>query len=354
MAKEIALLPAFELFIADTINGKRRLSNGRKITVGTVKQYQIVLQYLKEFETTCNFPLRFILGNTSSQRTYKAEKNYWLRFRRKLELYLQNTHQCFDAYIAAVFKTIRTFINYVKGEMGLNMLAFSKAFKAPDYTYRPVILDNLQLSGLACNQFLADHLSPKLKSSLDMFLVGCILGLRFSDLVQVQTGSLRKFDGRNFIEVTTLKTGDIVIIPLPAFAIEIIKRQPVQKNKTIFRPISLSNFNHHLKEIMELAGYTAEAPKFRHKKGKLVEIRTKAGCRYRQCDHFSSHSMRRIAITSLLTMGVPELVVRKISGHAAGSKEFYRYVILAQDYSNQEISRAQEKLFGKPSEPETL
>jgi hypothetical protein len=56
--------------------------------------------------------------------------------------------------------------------------------------------------------------------------------------------------------------------------------------------------------------------------------------------------MRRIAITSLLTAGVPEQVVRKLSGHAAGSKEFYRYVTLAQSYSNREISQAQGKIFG--------
>ena len=35
---------------------------------------------------------------------------------------------------------------------------------------------------------------------------------------------------------------------------------------------------------------------------------------------------RRTAITSMLSLGVPEQVVRKISGHFANSKEFYRYV----------------------------
>jgi len=42
--------------------------------------------------------------------------------------------------------------------------------------------------------------------------------------------------------------------------------------------------------------------------------------------------MRRTAITTLLIMGVPEAMVRKISGHAPGSKEFYKYVGIAQDY----------------------
>jgi intergrase/recombinase len=65
--------------------------------------------------------------------------------------------------------------------------------------------------------------------------------------------------------------------------------------------------------------------------------------------------MRRTAITTLLTMGVPELVVRKISGHAPGSKEFYRYVAIAQEYMNHEVQTAYKKLVNEhsylPSKP---
>jgi intergrase/recombinase len=54
--------------------------------------------------------------------------------------------------------------------------------------------------------------------------------------------------------------------------------------------------------------------------------------------------MRRTAITTLLILGVPENIVRKVSGHAPGSKEFYKYVGLAQEYMNQEISKAYRRL----------
>jgi hypothetical protein len=55
--------------------------------------------------------------------------------------------------------------------------------------------------------------------------------------------------------------------------------------------------------------------------------------------------MRRTAITTLLILGVPEMVVRKLSGHTAGSKEFYKYVIIANDYTNNQLKQAHEKLF---------
>ena len=59
--------------------------------------------------------------------------------------------------------------------------------------------------------------------------------------------------------------------------------------------------------------------------------------------------MRRTAITTLLIMGVPETMVRKISGHAPGSNEFYKYVGIAQDYLNREVKTAYQKLIEIPS-----
>jgi hypothetical protein len=59
--------------------------------------------------------------------------------------------------------------------------------------------------------------------------------------------------------------------------------------------------------------------------------------------------MRRTAITTLLILGVPENIVRKISGHAPGSKEFYKYIGLAQEYMNQEVCKAYQKLVELPT-----
>ena len=49
--------------------------------------------------------------------------------------------------------------------------------------------------------------------------------------------------------------------------------------------------------------------------------------------------MRRTAITTMLSLGVPEQVVRKISGHSASGKEFYRYVLWAQTYQDLEMEK---------------
>lgn len=54
--------------------------------------------------------------------------------------------------------------------------------------------------------------------------------------------------------------------------------------------------------------------------------------------------MRRTAITTMLSLGVPEQIVRKISGHSPMSKEFFRYVAVAQTYQDQEVTKMFEKL----------
>jgi site-specific recombinase XerD len=61
----------------------------------------------------------------------------------------------------------------------------------------------------------------------------------------------------------------------------------------------------------------------------------------------STHTMRRTAISTLLNLGVDENYVRKISGHSAGSKEFYKYVKYGQKQMDDAVAIAFEKLAEK-------
>jgi intergrase/recombinase len=57
--------------------------------------------------------------------------------------------------------------------------------------------------------------------------------------------------------------------------------------------------------------------------------------------------MRKTAITTMLCLGMPENLVRKISGHAPGSKDFFRYVQLSQKYMDNETEKIFEILKNK-------
>jgi intergrase/recombinase len=98
--------------------------------------------------------------------------------------------------------------------------------------------------------------------------------------------------------------------------------------------------------LLEKAGFTHEISLTREKRGKRVEVKpkSKASRTNRFCDVASTHTMRRTAITTMLSLGMPEQIVRKISGHSPGTKEFYRYVLWAQTYQDQETEKVFEKL----------
>lgn len=80
----------------------------------------------------------------------------------------------------------------------------------------------------------------------------------------------------------------------------------------------------------------------------MTELKTIETRSWQFHQHITAHTMRRTAITTLLILGVPEIVVRKISGHAPGSKEFFKYVSIAQEYMNIEVKKAQQKLMELP------
>ena len=108
--------------------------------------------------------------------------------------------------------------------------------------------------------------------------------------------------------------------------------------------LSLTNFNKNLQQISEKAGWTERIGKYRSKNSRSLEIKTHTRNIYRFCDLVSSHTMRRTGITMLLMLGMPEFPVRKISGHSAHSKEFFRYVHVAQSYITDEIDKVRQKL----------
>lgn len=84
-----------------------------------------------------------------------------------------------------------------------------------------------------------------------------------------------------------------------------------------------------------------EIIKTRERRGKQVIVfkDAEAQTHYRLSDHICTHTMRRTAITTMLALGMPEHIVRRISGHAPNSKEFYRYVQLSQNIIDQETDR---------------
>ncbi len=180
----------------------------------------------------------------------------------------------------------------------------------------------------------------------DIFVFGCTTGLRYSDIYLLTNNNIEEVQGNWYLKIKSKKTKTYSTIKLPNFAISIINKYKSKSNKTmIFGKITLFNFNKNLKVIGEKANFIKPIQLTREKLGKAQNIKiSNTNKQDRFCDKMSSHMMRRTAITTLLILGMPEHLVRKISGHSHTSSSFNRYVHYAQAYIDLEIDKVHKVL----------
>lgn len=340
MKKELELLPLFDKFISETQSGRRLQKNGTRIRSGTIEMYRIVRQRLQEFSTEKQFPLRIRIATRLNSRDLKSERLYWKRF------YLKYTDHLFrkgsyDNYAGTHIKVIRCFLNYLNVDKGLNAGDFHKNFYVRNETIPIIVLSQEQLQYLIHDKDFEASLPEYLQRTKDIFVFGCTVGLRFSDLMTITSRNLEKIGNNIYLCVRSKKTSTNTRIKLPGYVLSILEKY--KRLKTLLPVLSDSRLNLNLKDLCEHAGWTHEMDKIRSRRG--IERNLKNGEKqYRFCDLVTTHTMRRTAITTLLSMGVPEIMVRRISGHAANSPEFYRYVEYAQKFIDDETDRAFKKL----------
>lgn len=292
---------------------------GKKISPGTLQQYQCTYLLLEEFERQQEYPLRIILLHRRSLRVMQKEKNYWIKFFRKFTGFLYNQKGCYDRYTSSVVKIIKAFFHYLAVEKGLPVGEFHKRFRIPFHNFTPVILSPSQLRYLITDTDFEQSLQKSLQRTKDIFVFGCIVALRFQDLMRLTKNNIQYTSEGTYVVLHTQKTGAEVKILLPAYATAIIDKYKRKAGQFVLPRLSGSNLNLQIKAIMKKAGWDYSLPKIRYKQGRPTEIKTKKGDTYKFYNHITIHSMRRTAITTLLLMGVDETSVRRISGHAPGS-----------------------------------
>lgn len=342
--REVLLLPGLQKFITASVTGRRLMPSGKKIKSGTIEQYQYVYYLLECFEKQQEKAFRIQILNRSSLRNIQKEKGYWARFFRNFSNFLYKDKGYYDRYVSSVFKIIKVFFNYIAVEKMLPIGEFHKKFRIPEEYFTPVILSPSQLRLLIVDKEFEQSLSKSLQRTKDIFVFGCTVGLRHQDLMQLKKNHIQYAAEGVSIILHTQKTGTEVRIPLPDYAITIMEKYKKKAGRYVIPRLAGSNLNLQIKALIKKAGWDYCLPKIRHRRGEPVEIKTKYGETYRFYDHITVHTMRRTAITTLLLMGVDEISVRRISGHAPGSKEFFRYVVVVQDYLNAKVREAHRKL----------
>ncbi len=158
----------------------------------------------------------------------------------------------------------------------------------------------------------------------DLFVIGCLTALRYSDYSKLTKDSLR--DG--YIVKRTKKTNVDVKVPAHDYVKEIFEKY----NGAVPGGLCIQYFNKYLKVIMKEIGLCDKITYSYTQGGRLVTV-TKE-----KWEMISSHTARRSAATNMyLTGRMKTLEIMKLTGHRS-EQNFFRYIRLTADDTARSIS----------------
>lgn len=332
----------FDEFINDSYSGRRTKKNGARLSDGTVEQYVYLKNDLLQFLAQSKLDFRIYIANNLTQGEREKASNYNRKFYRGFTNYLYNEKKVFDNYVGLKIKILRIFYNYLENERNISVGTYHRSFFVPKEEVPIVALNREQLNYFiydkTFHQVACDNDLEKIK---DVFVFGCTVALRVSDLMSLTRKNLQIQGNAYYIQVKSKKTSTYTSIKLPDYAVEILNKYRSGQKSSLLPTMTVSWFNKKLKELGALMPENFEMVKTRERKGKQIIIYKDPSKRahYQLSDHLTTHTMRRTAITTMLGLGMPEHIVRKISGHSANSRDFYRYVKLSQSLIDKETDR---------------
>lgn len=345
-AKELPLFPLLDEFIKDCQKGKRLKSNGRKLRNTTVVNYTHFRINLIEFCDHADITPRFRILSGKNKREFQQEQRYWKTFYRKYTDFLYHKKNQYDNYVGHQAKMLRSFFNYIRDERGYAIGNFHRQFHVTHEEVQIVALSPDRLKFLIYDEDFDQQLNKNEKMVKDIFVFGCTVALRVGDLMALRRSDLVRMNGEVYLQKRSTKTQAFTRVKLPDYCLEIVQRYKKKTGRRLLPYRHTDTINKHVKVICEKAGWTEPIPKLRMKRGVPQEmyLNKKTKRSYRFCDLVTSHTMRRTGITTYLALGVREEIVRGISGHAPGSKEFWRYVKYSQMLVDDEMDAVHERL----------
>lgn len=167
-------------------------------------------------------------------------------------------------------------------------------------------------------------LTKKQDKIKDIFIVGCLTGMRYSDYSTLTAENIQG----DIIVKKTKKTGITVHVPIHAYVKEIIDKY----GGTFPTDVTIQHFNRSIKPICKKIGFT-EKVTFTRTVGHEVVTDT-----YEQWEVISSHTARRSAATNMYNSGrMKTLQIMLITGHTT-EKNFFRYIKVSREENAKTLS----------------
>lgn len=267
-----------------------------------IKDYKSLKKHLTEFD---EFRTERTTFNSIDYKFYKEWIDYLANHsvKRNKEIGLKNNT------IGKQVKNLKAFLNdriRAKKIPPINLKDFKVIQEETDHIY----LNKLEIETIHKITCAKGSLEKKVK---DFFLIGCLTGLRFSDISRIKPEYVKN----GFLELRQKKTSNKVIVPLRNEVVTVLKEY------NYFAPdVKIYDFNKVIKELGDKAGIN-EIIELEHKKGNTKQVTT-----FKKFKLISSHTCRRSFCTNAYLEGIDTHLIMQISGHKT-EKAFKRYLKLS-------------------------
>lgn len=267
------------------IDENRKLNNWAN---STFKKFGTVRNHIKEFSNNIDF-----------ECFNKVGLNEYLTF-------LREEKQLRNSTIIKQLKLLKWFLRwaYENGFYGNNDFSSFKP-QLKETEKKVIFLNEDELKQL--RSCVIPENKQYLERVRDVFIFCCYTGLRFSDVYNLKKEDVKP----TYIEVTTVKTSDNLIIELNDTSKQILnkyKNVNFKGNKAL-PVISNQNMNDYLKELCQLAGID-ESIKITYYIGNNRIDKT-----FPKYALIGTHTGRKTFICNALSKGIPVNVVMKWTGH---------------------------------------
>lgn len=277
---------------------------GKDKSKSSLQNYAAVTKHLREFQEKVKYQVSF--------------ETITLDFFYKYVSYLKDNVKLAPNSIAKDISIIKVFM----GEAVDNDYTDNMKFKHKKFSFSEEETDQIYLTENELHQLYRFDLTKnkRLEQVRDLFIFGAWVGLRISDYSNIKPENIKQIDGDYFIDITTQKTKERVIIPCNPVVLEIFDKYRHNANK-LPKTISDQKFNEYIKEACKLAGEDELNPvKSMLEKGRL---NSKPGLMLWEC--VSSHTCRRSFATNYYLQGFPTIDLMKITTHKT-ERSFLKYI----------------------------
>ena len=261
----------------------------------TTERFISTLNHLKEFRKAKRYELTFERIN---QNFYECFMNFLLVDKELL-------NNSVDTYI----KTVKSFITFSVDRGYCKINNDLKNFKVFNDDGALIYLSEEELLKIF-HLRLDDH---ELNVVRENFCFACFTGLRYSDIMKLQTENIRK----DYIEIVTTKTRDFLKIPLNVYAKALLKRN----GGLLPKLFKIAWTNICLKEVGKLAELDEQTQVIKYRGVEKVEFMEP---KYK---FLGTHTARRTFVTLSLEKGMRPETVMSITGHK-DYNSFKKYIKL--------------------------